>query len=135
MELLQESGRRPKPDGEPGWILSYDPDQRGFKDAFVVIVFCGIYLEALLHLLIVQRHGDSVFKKYDRKSYGEKLSLLGCTDSSILSGCKHYQVVRREIVHEKAHSDSKIIRWAQDEASKSAQLIESINTYLKVVMS
>ena len=133
MEVLNESGRRPKPDGEPGWIISYDPDQKSFKEALATIVFSGIYLEALLHLLIVKEHGLSVFKKYDRKKTdADKLSLLGCTDASIINACNHFKVVRKEIVHEKAHLDSKIIRYAQDEAAKSFKLIQSINTHFGI---
>lgn len=80
-----DSHRRPKPGGEPGWILTWDPDHKSFKKAFVTIVFCGVWFEAVLHLLIVKHKGVEVFKKYDRtSSYEGKLELLGCTDKSII---------------------------------------------------
>ena len=56
-----DSHRRPKPGGEHGWILTWDPDHKSFKKAFVTIVFCGVWLEAMLHLLIVRDKGIKVF--------------------------------------------------------------------------
>ena len=41
MRELVGSGRRPKEDGAPGWILQFDPNQKSFKQAMVVIVFTG----------------------------------------------------------------------------------------------
>ena len=38
-----DSHKRPKPGGEPGWILTWDPDHKSFKKAFVTIVFCGVW--------------------------------------------------------------------------------------------
>ena len=58
-----DSKRRPKPGGGPGWINTFDPDQKSFKDAFITIVFCGVWLEAVLHLLIVKQKGVEVFKE------------------------------------------------------------------------
>jgi len=75
IKILIQS-RIPKPNGEPGWIITYDPEQRSFKNAFITIVFCGVFLEAMLHLLIVERKGFDIFNKYDRKSYKDKLQLL-----------------------------------------------------------
>ena len=48
MRGLVESGRWPKEDGSPGWILKFDPDQKSFKQAMIAIVFTGMWLEALL---------------------------------------------------------------------------------------
>ncbi len=61
--------RRPKTNGEPGLIITYDPNQKSFKNAFITIVFCGVFLESLLHLLIVERKGLDTFKRYDWKPY------------------------------------------------------------------
>ncbi len=135
MNSLIESGRRPKPNGEPGWIITYDPDGRSFKAALVVITFSGIYLEALLHLLIVKKKGLKTYKEYDRRPYEVKLKLLGCSDELILEECEHYRKVRREIIHEKAHIDTEIIRFAQDEATKAFKLIGLVNNYFKVEMN
>ena len=112
---------------------TYDPKQKSFKNAFITIVFCGIFLESLLHLLIVKHKGLEVFKKYDWKSYEDKLQLLGCDDHLILEGCRHYQEARRTVVHEKAHID-KDFRVAQKEAASAMELIKNIVTYFKLEM-
>jgi len=65
---LMESGRRPKPDGSAGWIKTYDPNQTSFKQSMVSIVFTGMWLEALMHLLIVKKYGKRKFEEYDFKS-------------------------------------------------------------------
>jgi len=121
---------RPKPDGEPGSIITYDPERKSFKNAFVTIVFCGVYLESLLHLLIVKRFGTEIYEQYDRRSYEDKLRLLGCTDEVILEGCRHYRDARRDVVHEKAHMDRNNIRIAQDEAKLAMALIDKISADL-----
>jgi hypothetical protein len=126
------SGRRPKPNGEPGWIITYDPEQKSYKAALVVIVFSGMFLEALLHLLIVNRKGIGTFKSYDGKKYEEKLRLLGCTEESILSLCENYRQVRREIVHEKAHLNKTTIRFAQKEAESAITMITRIADFFKL---
>lgn len=79
-----EAGRRPKPDGSEGAILSYDPNHTSFKKAMIVIAFTGMWLEALLHIRIVKKFGEGKFKEYDFKSYKEKLKLLGLTEEKLL---------------------------------------------------
>ncbi len=128
---LNES-RKPKPDGKPGYIMKFDPEQKSFKNAFITIIFCGIFLESLLHLLIVKKKGLDVFNEYDRKPYEKKLKLLGCNDQSILGKCKHYRDARREIVHEKAHLDDDSFRVAQNEAAFAMELIKEIRTYFNL---
>lgn len=54
MHELINAGRRPKVDGSPGWIITYDPEHRSFKQAMISIVFTGMWLEAFLHLRIVR---------------------------------------------------------------------------------
>ncbi len=130
MNEYLNSGTKPKPDNTHGHIVTYDPEQKSFKNALVTIVFFGVFLESLLHLLIVERKGIETAKKYDRKSYECKLQLLGCNDQPILDECKHYREARREIVHEKAYIDNKRIRVAQQEAAFAMKLIQKIVTYL-----
>lgn len=130
------SHTRPKPNGEPGYIFTRDPEQKSFKSAFITIIFCGVFLEALLHLLIVKHHGLEVFKKYDRKPYEEKLNLLGCTDRSITDLCKKYRHARREVVHEKAYLDNDyFLRVAQKEAEIAIELINKVVEYFKLEMA
>lgn len=68
--------RRPKPNGEPGYINTLDPDQKSFKHAFITIIFCSVFLESILHLLIVKQKGLKVFDEYDFNPYKDKLQLL-----------------------------------------------------------
>jgi len=127
------SHTRPKPNGEPGHIFTLDPQQKSFKNAFITIIFCGVFLESLLHLLIVKQSGLEVFKKYDRKPYEEKLKLLGCSDKSITDLCEKYRDVRREVVHEKAYLDSdNFPRFAQKEAEIAIELINKVVAYFKI---
>ena len=95
---------RPMPDGSPGTIKTFDTEQKSFKEAMISIVFSCIWLEALLHLLIVRKFGRKCFEKVDRRlSYGKKLQLLGCTDEQLLEWTGQLQESRRQLVHEKAH--------------------------------
>lgn len=96
----------PMPDGSPGTVKVFDPEQKSFKDAMISVVFSCIWLEALLHLLIVRKFGRKCFKKVDKRlSYGKKLQLLGCTDEGLLGWTRRLQKARRQLVHEKAHLD------------------------------
>jgi hypothetical protein len=124
------SGRRPKDDGSPGWIITFDPEQKSFKQAMISIVFTGMWLEALLHLLIVRDHGEKKFKEYDFKSYADKLRLLGCSDKPVLDAAEKFRKCRKELVHEKAYLDSGEVRRAQDEADNARQLLLAIDSQL-----
>ncbi len=108
--------------------MTFDPDQRSFKQAMVTIVFTGMWLEALLHLLIVREHGKDKFKEFDFKSYADKIRLLGCSDQKILDAAIKFQKSRKELVHEKAHFDTGVIKTAQDEADNAHQLLLAIDS-------
>lgn len=127
------SGRRPKPNGTPGYIITFDPEQKSFKSALITIVFCGVFLESLLHILIVQKHGVKVFKKHDITStHEEKLRLLGCDDQSIAKLCKNYRRARRDVVHEKAYLNNNYFPVAQKEAKNAIELIDKVVKYFKL---
>lgn len=128
MQALVESGRRPKEDGSPGWILQFDTAQKSFKRAMVVIVFTGMWLEALLHLLIVRNHGEEMFRKFDFKPYEEKIRLIGIDDNSILEAAARFRIARKELIHEKAHFNAGETQLAQDEARNAYQLLLAIDT-------
>jgi hypothetical protein len=121
-----EAGRRPKADGTAGWIVTYDPDQTSFKQAMISLVFTAMWIEALMHLLIVKAYGKDKFKEYDFKSYEEKLTMLGCTDEKLLNSVYRFRKTRKALVHEKAHFDDGEIRWAQKEAENAHGLIAAI---------
>lgn len=78
---LFEEGRSPRPNGESGYVIAFDPDRRSFKQSFVAIAFAGMYLEALLGLVGTMRLGKVLYNKIDRQTtYEEKLRLLGIFD-------------------------------------------------------
>jgi hypothetical protein len=129
MRELDEAGRSPKPDGSKGWIKKYDPEQKSFKQAMISIVFTGMWLEALMHLKIIQKFNEKKFKKYDFKSYKEKLNLLGCDDENILKRVEIFRKCRKELVHEKAYFDTGEIKRAQGEAENARQLLLSVSKY------
>lgn len=132
MSVQQALHTRPKPNGESGNILTYDPDQKSFKSAFIALVFSGVCLEALLHLLIVAHKDLQAFKDYDHKTYEDKLELLGCDDEEILKLCKHFRAARREVVHEKAHLDQETWRVAQREAVAAIDLVNKVFCFFKI---
>lgn len=93
----------------------------------IAIVFTGIWLEALMHLLIVQKYGEQKFKEYDFKSYEKKLQLLGCSDQQIIDRATRFQKTRKALVHEKAHFDDGEIKFAQDEADSAYELLVALH--------
>jgi hypothetical protein len=119
MVQARDAGRRPKEDGTAGWILIYDPSRTSFKQAMTSIVFTMIWFEALIHVRIVQNHGEDTFAKYDKKKGPEdKLQLLGFTDEAIIECMRQLQSDRKALVYEKAYFDD---NWtiAQDTAEKA----------------
>ena len=127
MVQLMEAGRPPKPNGNAGRTIIYDPNQNSFKQSMISIVFTGMWLESLIHLLIVKKHGKEKFKEYDFKSYEEKLQLLGCTDQKLLDRVLRFRKTRKSLVHEKAHLDDGEIKLAQDEAENAHQILICIH--------
>jgi hypothetical protein len=127
-EALAESERlekRPKPDGAPGVIVTYDPERKSFKNSLVAIVFAGMYLDALFYILGAKQFGKAQYnKKHDNKSLEEKLQLFGLSDKDLLAEAERFRKRRRELVHEKAVQISDLtvdtIYIAQEEAKKSA---------------
>lgn len=136
MTSLVQNGSRPLPTSVSGQIFSYDPEHKSFKAAIATIIFSGVYLEALLHRLIVKKDGIEGYKKCDRnkREYEKKLRLLGCRDEKIIEECEHFRIVRRELVHEKAHLPlhQESIRSAQQEAARVFELLESIHAYFGI---
>jgi hypothetical protein len=124
MSEAMAAGRRPGPDG--GSIIAYDPTHASFKQAFIAIVFTGIWFEAVTHLAIVHKHGVAKAKQYDHRSYEDKLRLLGCSNQDVIGRAERLRQIRRELVHEKAHLDSGEIRRAQEEADNAHALLVAL---------
>lgn len=140
---LLEARRRPKPEGQPGYILSPDPQQKSFKQSLIAIAFAGMYSEVLLSLIGRARWGIGFYdERIDRRFiYEEKLKLLGIVDQSDLDSCTRFRETRNELIHEKSldfgtpSPDKKIhnkktrkkkIRVAQDEAAFGVEFVKSI---------
>jgi hypothetical protein len=127
-----EEGRRPKENGQPGYIVTHDPERRSFKQGLVAIAFAGMYLEALLSLVARERFGKDLYEKMDRHryTYEEKLKLLGVLDEKILSDCRRFRLSRNDLMHEKAARFEELraedLRTAQEEAAHAIVAIKAI---------
>ena len=126
---FMKQGCRPKLNG--GYINKYDPKHASFKQAMIVIVFVGIWLESYTHLLIFERHGLESCKKYDREIYEEKLKILKIMDKNLLDCVTRFRESRNMLIHEKAHLGNVGIRTAQDEAENAYQIFCKINDLFK----
>jgi len=120
-----ENQRTPKQNGT-GWIIKYDPGHMSFKNAMIVVVFTGMWLEALLHIRIVQKYDEKKFKQYDFKSYKDKLRLLGVEDEELLEKVERFRKIRKELVHEKAFLDDGTIKTAQEEAKIAYEIMKDV---------
>jgi len=130
MIKFSEERRRPKEDGSGGNIITYDPTHVSFKQSMIVVVFTGMWLEAVLHLEIVSKQGEEIFKKYDFRSYRDKLVLLGVSDEELLDDVDSFKSTRKELVHEKAFFDSGEIKVAQTEAELAHKVMEGVSIAL-----
>ncbi|MDX2425671.1 MAG: hypothetical protein QNK15_05390 [Cycloclasticus sp.] len=129
---LSDEGKTPKGDGSGGNIIKYDPSHNSFKQSMIVVVFTGMWLESMLHQLIVSKYGDDEFKKYDFKPYREKLILLGVLDAELLNKVDSFKTTRKELVHEKAFFDRGEIKMAQKEAELAHQVMSSVSYALGI---
>jgi hypothetical protein len=120
---------RPKPNGEKGSIITYDPKHKSFKHSLVAIAFAGVYLEALLYIKGVKLLGKAAYDKIDRKTYEDKLMALGINDPQLLASCERFRIARKGLVHEKVFQQSDF--WAaQIEARKAIDLIDRVTHLL-----
>lgn len=127
MLSIKEKNRTPKEDGSDGYIIKYDPNQNSFKQSMVVVVFAGMWLEAFFHHEIINKQSKNQFNKHNKKSYREKLELIGITESSILDKANAFQKTRNELIHEKAFLDKGEIKLAQNEAEQAHEIIEYVS--------
>ena len=65
-------------------------------------MFCGVYLEATLHLLIGRKLGLDECKRLDWEPYETKLKALGCGDQDIIKDAARLRSTGKDLVHEKA---------------------------------
>lgn len=132
---LHEEGRTPRP-AVGGYVKTFDPDSRSFKQSFIAIAFAGMYLEALLGLACIARLGRELYKKVERQTtYEEKLKLLGVLDPDVLDQCKRFRETRNDLMHEKPVSleelGTVIVRKAQAEAKFAIEFVRLIRGKLE----
>ncbi len=129
-QRLDAAARRPKPSGEPGFIITFDPDRQSFKQSLIALVFAGVYLDALICLVGTQRLGKDEYLKIDRKTYEKKLAALGISDQTCLSTCKRFREARNDLVHEKAiemqETNTAKLRRTQEEAEVGVVFVRSV---------
>ena len=66
-------------------------------------------------------------QRFIRQDKEKKLEFLGITDHNLLNLCKHFRIVRKELVHDKIFHQSESDYWfAQDEAHKAIDLINQV---------
>ena len=123
------AGSAPKNDGSGGRIISFDREQRSLKQAMVVIAFTAMWLEALLHQLIVRHSGVEMFREMNYAPYEAKLNLLGCSTEDILVAASRLQTIRNEMLHEKAYLDNDAIRKAEEEADNAQWLMLAVEEH------
>jgi hypothetical protein len=129
---LDGASRTPRPDGQPGDVLTFDPESKSFKQSLIGIAFAGMYLEALLGLVGRSRLGKQSYKEIEHRTSEDKLRLLGIVEPSILAGCKRFREARNDLIHEKAidleASGTPVFRTAQQEAAFGLEFVKSIKS-------
>jgi len=120
-----EKLRRPIPDHPGRFELLQDPARLGFKNALISIVFAGMYIEAMLHFVALERLPENRRKKTDRLPLEERVQALGVSDPTLLAACMSFREARKTLVHEKAASPENLqeMRTAQDESRLAVELL------------
>lgn len=135
-ERLAKLARRPKPDGEPGVIVTYDPDQKSFKTSLITIVFATMYLEALFYILGTKKFSSVKYnKEHDRKCLEDKLPLFDLKDDDLRIATKRLRERRKDLIHEKADLTVNVFYAAQDEAKHAIVLVKTITERLALSKS
>lgn len=134
---LEAEATKPRGDGKPGFIMMSDPDSKSFKQSIIAVVFAGMFLDALLYQVGVQRFGKAEYMKLDRKrgtTYEGKLVALGVTDQELLATCKRVREARNDLMHERAVEIHEIgdapVRWAQEEAKVAVMFVKSVAAWI-----
>jgi len=134
MKRLDGESRRPKQDGSPGHIVTYDPERRSLKQAMIAIAFAGIYFEAAVYLVALKKVTKGKAGKIDRLPYEQRLPKLGITDQSLLDGAQALRETRKDLVHEKAvlpaELEAATFRLAQKSADQALAFINQLHGVL-----
>lgn len=124
----------PRPEGQPGLIIRWDPDRRSFKSAMIVIAFCGMFLDSLLYISLQDKLGRAEALKADRFPHEERLEILGITDAALLKRVAAFREARKDLLHEKAVDLTDLAAqsmWtAQDVAGSAMAIMRDIRGLL-----
>ena len=134
MVVHYENNRRPKEDGSEGSIIYYDPYHTSFKKSMITIVFTAMWLEASLHLRLVDKYGVTAIKSINRKEkfYEDKLKYLGINDPNILTKVTRFRLTRNELIHEESHLDKGEVKKAQTEAHLAKEIMSEVDAALEL---
>ena len=129
------ASRIPKPDGQPGYIVTLDPNSASFKKSLISLAFAGVYFDALLFLAGTASLGKAGYSRIERnKTYEQKLELLTISDAKTLAECKRFRLARNDLMHEKATSfedfDLTRIHFAQTEAEFGLSFVKKVRMRL-----
>lgn len=128
MQKFDSESRRPKPDGSPGHIVTFDPNHRSFKHAIIAIAFSGMYFEAAVYLMARHKFSKTKAAKIDRMPYEQRLVEIGVSDQSLVDAATALREVRKDLVHEKAIMPEELKMATCHFAQKSAdQAINFVN--------
>lgn len=134
MKRLDDESRHPKPDGSPGFIVTYDPEGRSLKHAMIAIAFAGMYFEAAVYVLARQKLGKAKAGEVDCMLYEHRLPALGLIDQSLIDGAKVLREARKDLVHEKAITPDELkiatFRFAQKSADQALAFIRQLHGVL-----
>ena len=134
MKRLDDESRRPKPDGSPGFIVTYDPEGRSLKHAMIAIAFAGMYFEAAVYVLARQKLSKAKAGEIDGMLYERRLPALGLIDQSLIDGAKALREARKDLVHEKAITPDELktatFRFAQKSADQALAFISQLHGVL-----
>ena len=95
----------------------------------VSIIFTGMWLDALTHLLIVEKYGMDKAKEYRFKKYEAKLRFLELKNKELIDSVARFRDCRNSLAHENAHFDEGDIKRAQDEADNAHNMLVAIYDY------
>jgi hypothetical protein len=134
MERLFNAARSPKPDGSPGYIITYDPNSGSFKQALITIAFSAMYFEALTYFTARKRFSKTKAADICGMWYENRLEPLGITDKPLTDRAKLFRLARNDLIHEKAIIPSELgsstIRFAQQTANESIEFVLTVRSQL-----
>lgn len=133
--LLRDQSKSPKPDGS-GFVISMEVTHEAFKQSLIAMAFSGIYFEALLYIVGTMKLGVDEYQKIEkRKTYEQKLGLIGVKDKDLLARCKRFREARNDLIHEKAieahGAKSSDFRIAHTEAQEAILFVKDAANILR----